>query len=128
MKIQRTNNDIHFGLNSNTHRKITQKLIEEEYPKLQKYIPILKTAVEKPDFDELGFHSNTHFYYPFESYIKPRESFFDFDGLHNARAKYNEHIDKFFAASKYFRFGEMMEEAGRAKHFLDECWSSRSKR
>ena len=89
MKIQRTNNDIHFGLNSNTHRKITQKLIEEEYLKLQNFIPILITAVENPDFDELGFHSNTHFYYPFESYIKHRESNIDLDGLHNARAKYN---------------------------------------
>lgn len=52
-------------------------------------------AVEKPDFDELGFHSNTHFYYPVKSMYRPRESFFDFDGLHNARAKYHQHIAKF---------------------------------
>lgn len=120
MKIQRTDNKPSFGLNTYTHSKIAKKLVDEEYPKLQKYIPILKYAVEKPDFDELGFHSNTHFYYPAESSFKKRESFFDFDGEHNARAKYNEHIDKFFAASKYYRFGEMMEEAGRAKHFLDD--------
>lgn len=120
MKIQKTDNNPSFGLNTYTHSKIAKKLVEEEYPKLQKYIPILKYAVEKPDFDELGFHSNTHFYYPVESSLKPRESFFDFDGDHNARAKYNEHIDKFFAASKYYRFGEMLEEAGRAKHFLDD--------
>lgn len=120
MKIQKVDNNTNFGLNTYTHSKIAKKLVDEEYPKLQKYIPILKYAVEKPDFDELGFHSNTHFYYPVESYLKPRESFFDFDGEHNARAKYNEHIDKFFAASKYFRFGEMIEEAGRAKHFLDD--------
>lgn len=120
MKIQKVDNNTTFGLNTYTHSKIAKKLVEEEYPKLQKYIPILKYAVEKPDFDELGFHSNTHFYYPVESFLKFRESFFDLDGLHNARAKYNEHIDKFFAASKYFRFGEMMEEAGRAKHFLDD--------
>lgn len=120
MKIQKVDNNTTFGLNTYTHSKIAKKLVEEEYPKLQKYIPILKYAVEKPDFDELGFHSNTHFYYPVESSLKFRESFFDFDGLHNARAKYNEHIDNFFAASKYFRFGDMMDEAGRAKHFLDD--------
>ena len=120
MKITKTQNDIHFGFNYNTHRKIAQKLIEEEYPRLQKYVPIIKMAVEKPDFDELGFHSNTHFYYPVKSMYRPRESFFDFDGLHNARAKYHQHIAKFFAASKYSRFSEMAEEAGRAKHFLDD--------
>lgn len=120
MKVTKTQNDINFGFNYSTHRKIAQKLIEEEYPKLQKYAPTIKYAVVNPDFDELGFHSNSHFYYPEKKLLRFRESFFDFDGLHNARAKYNEHIDKFFAASKYCRFSEMAEEAGRAKHFLDD--------
>lgn len=120
MKVTKTQNDINFGFNYSTHRKIAQKLIEEEYPKLQKYAPIIKHSVINPDFDELGFHSNSHFYYPEKKLLRFRESFFDFDGLHNARAKYNEHIDKFFAASKYCRFSEMAEEAGRAKHFLDD--------
>lgn len=120
MKVTKTQNDINFGFNYSTHRKIAQKLIEEEYPKLQKYAPIIKHSVINPDFDELGFHSNSHFYYPEKNLLRFRESFFDFDGLHNARAKYNEHIDKFFAASKYCRFSEMAEEAGRAKHFLDD--------
>ena len=120
MKVTKTQNDINFGFNYSTHRKIAQKLIEEEYPKLQKYAPIIKHSVINPDFDELGFHSNSHFYYPEKKLLRFRESFFDFDGMHNARAKYNEHIDKFFAASKYCRFSEMAEEAGRAKHFLDD--------
>ena len=120
MKVTKRQNDINFGFNFCTHRKITQYLIEEEFPKLQKYAPIIKQAVQNPDFAELGFHSNSHFYFPVESIFRPRESFLDFDGLHNARAKYNEHINKFFAASKYYRYNEMVEEAGRAKHFLDD--------
>ena len=120
MKVQKTQNNINFGLNYNTHRKIAQKLIEEEYPNLQKYVPIIKTAVEIPDFSELGFYCNTHFYYPIDSYIKPRESYLDFDGLHNARSKYNEHVNKFIDYAKEYSFVDMAEEAGRAKHFLDD--------
>ena len=120
MKTTKVQNGINFGLNSNTHKKIAQKLIKEEYPKLRNYAPIIQNAVVKPDFEEIGFHCNTHFYYPDQNMFRPRESFFDFDGQHNARSKFNEHMNNFMEASKYCRFSEMADEAGRAKHFLDD--------
>lgn len=121
MKIAKTeNNQINFGFNYNTHRKIAERLIKEEFPKLEKYSPMIKLAAEKPDFDELGFHSNTHFYYPFKSYFRPRASFLDIDGSHNAYARYNYHVSNFVKAVKNGQFDFMAEEIGRAKHFLDD--------
>lgn len=121
MKIAKTeNNQINFGFNYNTHRKIAERLIKEEFPKLEKYSPAIKRAVVEPDFDELGFHSNTHFYFPFKNYFKPRASFLDFDGSHNAYVKYNSHINNFLKALKKGDFPVMAEEVGRAKHFLDD--------
>ncbi len=120
MNIANNQHGISFGLNSNTHKKIVQKMIREEYPKLRNYAPIIQNAVVKPDFEEIGFHCNTHFYYPDQNMFRPRESFFDFDGQHNARSKFNEHMNNFMEASKYCRFSEMADEAGRAKHFLDD--------
>ncbi len=120
MRTTKIQNGINFGLKAETHRRIAEKLIREEYPKLQNYAPMIKNAVVKPDFDEVGFHSNTHFYYPDIKLFRPRESFLDFDGQHNARSKFNEHINNFLAAKKYCRFSEMADEAGRAKHFLDD--------
>ncbi len=113
-------NNINFGFNCNTHRKLAQKVIEDEFPRLRNYLPVIKKAVVAPDFEERGFHSNTHFYFPVESIFKPRESFLDFDAGHNARAQFNLHIDNFYERLKYFRFNEMADEAGRAKHFLDD--------
>ena len=120
MDTSTINHNVSFGLNYNTHRKITQKLINEEYPKLQKYVSILKSSVEAPDFDELGVYCNTHFYFPVESYFRPRESFLDLDGEHNARSKFNTHIINFHEALKNFKFEKMLDQAGRAKHFLDD--------
>ncbi len=120
MKVDKTHNNVNFGFNYNTHRKIADTVIKNEFPKLKKYIPIIREAVQNPDFDELGFKSNTHFYYPFESYFKPRSSFFDFDWQHNARAKYNKHIDLMLQYHQNNSFIKMAEQAGRAKHFLDD--------
>ena len=121
MKITRTeNNQINFGLNYNTHRKIAEKLIKEEFPKLQNYSPVIKKAVVDPDFDELGFHSNTHFYFPFDNWLKPRASFLDIDGSHNAYVKYTSHVGNSLEALKRGQFPVMAEEIGRAKHFLDD--------
>lgn len=121
MNIQKTqNNNVSFGFNFNTHRKITQRIIEREFPELGKYAPELKAAVIKPDFKEIGLSGNNHFYYPVKSLLKPRESFLDFDGSHNARAKFNKHIDKFFDALNDSAFPRMLDEVGRAKHYLDD--------
>lgn len=122
MKINtiQNNNNVNFGFNCNTHRKIAERVIENEFPKLKKYIPIISDAVQAPDFDELGIKSNTHFYYPFKSYIKPRSSFLDFDWEHNARAKFLEHIDLMMKYHENNSFIKMVEQAGRAKHFLDD--------
>ena len=120
MRTTKIQSGVNFGLKAETHRKIAEKLIKEEYPKLQKYTPILKYAVEKPDLEACGFQCNTHFYYPDRTLLRVRESFFDFDGLHNARSKFNEHMSNFAEAKKYCRYSEMMDEAGRAKHFLDD--------
>ena len=89
MNVIQIQTNISFGLNYNTHRKIAQRVIEKEYPQLRKYAPVIKSAVQKPDFDEKGFNFNTHFYYPDENIFRPRQSFFDFDGVHNARVKFN---------------------------------------
>lgn len=120
MKVDKTKNNVNFGFNYNTHRKIADTIIQNEFPKLKKYIPIIREAVQRPDFDELGFRSNTHFYYPFESYFKPRSSFLDFDWQHNARAKFNNHVDLMFKEHENKCFIKMVEQAGRAKHFLDD--------
>ena len=121
MKIDKTKSDkINFGFNYNTHRKIAQKLINNEFPKLQKYSPIIKKSVVDPDFDELGFKSNSHFYYQCKNYLKPRESFLDIDGAHNAYTRYNIHVNNFLQALKVADFPFMAEEIGRAKHFLDD--------
>ena len=113
-------NQINFGFNYNTHRKVAEKLIKEEFPVLQKYSTLIERAVVAPDFDELGFHSNTHFYYPFANFIKPRESFLDFYGVHNARNRYNFHLSNFFELLSCKQYNLMASEAGRAKHFLDD--------
>lgn len=121
MKIDKIqNNNINFGFNYNTHRKIADIVIANEFPKLKKYIPIIREAVQAPDFDELGIKSNTHFYYPFKSYIKPRSSFLDFDWGHNARSRFNKHIDLMYQYRENNSFIKMVEQAGRAKHFLDD--------
>lgn len=121
MKIDKIqNNNINFGFNYNTHRKIADIVIANEFPKLKKYIPIIREAVQAPDFDELGIKSNTHFYYPFKSYIKPRSSFLDFDWGHNARSRFNKHIDLMYQYRENNSFIKMIEQAGRAKHFLDD--------
>lgn len=121
MKIDKIqNNNINFGFNYNTHRKIADTVIENEFPKLKKYIPIIREAVQAPDFDELGIKSNTHFYYPFKSYIKPRSSFLDFDWDHNARSRFKKHIDLMLKYRENNSFIKMIEQAGRAKHFLDD--------
>ncbi len=120
MKVQKTQNNINFGFNYNTHRKIVKKLIAEEFPKLEKYLPDIENAVIAPDFDELGFKSNTHFYYPLKNYLRPRASFLDFDGGHNAYARYNFHVNNFLNALKDGQFTLMANEVGRAKHFLDD--------
>ena len=114
------NNQINFGYNYNTHRKIVKKLIQEEFPKLQKYSVEIEKAVIMPDFDELGFQSNTHFYFSLKNYFRPRASFLDIDGSHNAYSRYSFHIDNFFNALKNSRFNIMAQEIGRAKHFLDD--------
>ncbi len=123
MKVQKAQNNINFGFNYNTHRKIAETVIKNEFPKLEKYLPVIRQAVQSPDFDELGIKSNSHFYYPFESYFKPRSSFLDFDWCHNARSKFNKHIDLMFKEHELGRFEDMAEQAGRAKHFLDDMSS-----
>lgn len=120
MKVEKTQSNINFGFRYNTHRKIAETVIQNEFPKLEKYMPAIREFVQRPDFDELGLKSNTHFYYPFTSYLKPRSSFLDFDWGHNARARYNKHIDLMFKEHELGRFEDMAEQAARAKHFLDD--------
>lgn len=118
--IQPQNNNINFGFNYNTHRKLSSVVIKNNFPKLEKYLPEIKQAVQSPDFDETFFYSNSHFYFPKKSLLRCRESFLDFDRIHNARSKYNIHSDNMLTAMKNGNFRLMAEEMGRAKHFLDD--------
>lgn len=120
MKTTISQNNVNFGFNYKTHEKIAQKVLDEGFQKLRKYSETIEKFVMAPDFDELGFEANTHFYYPGNNFLKPRSSFMDFDGRHNARYKYNQHCHNLYMAMYKGESQVMAEEIGRAKHFLDD--------
>lgn len=117
MKINAPDNNTNFGWRWPTHQIVTS-IYTDKFPKLVKYKNQLAEFVVKPDFDELGFKGNNHFYYPPELF-RPRESFLDFSGQNNSAARYEKHI---FLFDKYVNRDndKAMEHAGRALHFLQD--------
>lgn len=125
MKIDKIHNTPSFGLRAQTHEFITYKIAKNSARLTKETADMFAEFVQKPDFDETGlkiFGKNTcnnHFYYPAQTF-RTRESHLDFDGKHNAYSKYIDHICRMFT-----RFSERnkigaIEEAARAKHFLDD--------
>lgn len=125
MKVEKLSNSPNFGLRAQTHEFITYNLARNYAHLNSETADMFAKFVQKPDFDETGLKilgkatCNNHFYYPPQTYRR-RESHLDFDGKHNAFSKYNEHICRMFTClSKHNKKGAI-EEAARAKHFLDD--------
>lgn len=114
MHINNSDNT-HFGWSDKTHRYILSKVIQE-FPKLKKYEEILKEFVVRPDYNELGFVGNYHFYSP-----NTGRSFLDYNGRNNAYSRYLLHVKKMFEAiSIKERDFKIMKHAGKALHFLQD--------
>ena len=110
----RSDNKINFGWTCKTHKKITQYALQE-FPLLKQYRKTFKEFVQKPDYDELGFFGNWHFYS-----TQNKKSFMDFNGKNNAFARYELHIAGIYAAIKDHNRDLLFEHAGRALHFLQD--------
>jgi hypothetical protein len=114
MKINKSDN-INFGWSDKTHKYVLSRVIQE-FPKLQKYEEILKEFVVRPDYNELGFIGNYHFYSP-----NTRRSFLDYNGKNNAYVRYSLHVKKMIeAVSIKERDFKIMKHAGKALHFLQD--------
>lgn len=114
MYINKSDNT-HFGWFDKTHRFAIGKVIKE-LPDLQKYEEILKEFVVRPDYNELGYWGNWHFYYP-----KTEGSFLDINRQNNAFVRYRLHVEKMLEAiSEEDRMYKVMKHAGKALHFLQD--------
>lgn len=103
-----------FGWTCNTHRKITVK-IASQINGIKKYKYVLGDFVQKPDFDELGPMGNRHFYF---GHIP--KSYLDYTGHNNALSYYKKHVKQMLEASKNKDKNTLIENAGRALHFLQD--------
>lgn len=106
-------NNFSFGFNNETHRLLTRKVLEE-FPKMQSYRRILGTACQKPDYDDLGTlrTRNTHFYS-----LKYNGAHLDFDGEHNALARFKKEISLMSLGFADGNTADGMEHCGRALHY-----------
>lgn len=114
MKINSINQAT-FGWKDVTHKKITETALKER-TELKPYESDLAKFAQQPDFDETGFYSNLHFYYPFAQ----QKSFYDPSGKDNAYGRYTYHADKMKKAINDKDPTAACEHAGRALHFLQD--------
>lgn len=117
MKIQKLDKT-YFGWRDATHKEIVETVLKD-YPNLQQYGPILEEFVQKPDFDEKGFKSNNHFYFPPKSF-SVFKSFLDISGKSNAYAYYLKHVSIMQDCIEKGDIPTALEHAGRAMHFLQD--------
>lgn len=116
--LNKINNSPNFGWHYRMHTKILNAAADSQNLKAgNSYVfHVLQNAVIKPDFDEFFMYNENHFYYP----DKKIKSFFDFNGKHNAKYVYLEHLNKFFDALKQKHYTESIDHAGRALHYLQD--------
>ena len=114
MKINSLN-QASFGWKDVTHKKITETALSDK-TELKPYEADLAKFAQQPDFDEIGFYSNLHFYYP----LAQQKSFFDPSGKDNAYGRYAFHVDKMKEAIDKKNTLLACEHAGRALHFLQD--------
>lgn len=125
MKVNKIDNNTSFGLRAQTHEYITLKTAKEFANLSDDIAQKFAHYVQKPDFDETGLKifgkdtCNNHFYY-FPKTFRTRESHLDFDRKHNAFSRYIDHICNMFTNINYKNKEGVIEEAARAKHFLDD--------
>lgn len=125
MKVDNVKSNTSFGLKAQTHEFLTSKIAKEIFHLDIETVDLFAKFVQKPDFDEKGLKLfgkdtfNNHFYYP-PTTFRPRESHLDFDGKHNAFSKYIDHICGIFTQISNRNKKGVIEEAARAKHFLDD--------
>lgn len=115
MEIKSRDNGMNFGWFYGTHKRVTRFALRN-LNNLKPHSDALEEFSQAPDFDEKGFFNNWHFYSP----IKKR-SFMDYDGKHNAFAKYKEHISQMLLAVDEKKEKVYIEHAGRAIHYLQDA-------
>ena len=90
-------------------------------PELSTFQDELEIFVQKPDDDELGFMVNKHFYTPLiPGDSRKVVSYMDNDGTSNAKAAFDEHVEKIDFAFSKNDINSAVEHAGRALHFLQD--------
>ncbi|MEI8128670.1 MAG: hypothetical protein WCG95_03530 [bacterium] len=114
MKIN-NQNQTSFGWKDVTHKKITEASLADT-PELAKYQKDLVNFVQRPDFDENGVNSNSHFYFPFAE----KKSFSDSSGSDNAYGRYSYHVGQIKTSLENNDKQGAIEHAGRALHFLQD--------
>jgi len=103
-----------FGWFYGTHKRITRFALKD-LSNLMPHKGMLEEFAQRPDFDETRIFNNCHFYSPVTG-----RSFFDFDGKHNALAKYMEHVSQMLANIAEENKALCIEHAGRALHYLQD--------
>lgn len=103
-----------FGWFYGTHKRVT-RLVIKDFPKLSAFREVLEECAQKPDFDELGTFSKSHFYSPTK-----KKGFLDFRGRNNAFIHYKDHVSRMLAALERKDTSSSIEHAGRALHFLQD--------
>lgn len=108
------NNKTSFGWFYGTHKRVT-RLVLRDFPRLAQFRETLEECAQKPDFDELGTFSKSHFYSP-----SKKKGFLDHRGKDNAFVHYRDHVSKMLAAAEVKSTDLCIEHAGRAIHFLQD--------
>jgi len=110
-------NEMSLECESYIHKRIVQVALSDNN-RIKQYENVLKTFVQKPDFDETAFKSNNHFYYPFNK--GKSKSFMDFKGKQNAYSSYMNHVGNMQKCIEEKNIDNALEHAGRALHFLQD--------
>lgn len=114
MEVKTTKNNINFGWNYRTHKRVTGFALED-FPKLKPFKKNLEEFVQKPDFDEKGLLNNWHF-----CFKKKMKTFLYSRLKDNAYTKYMEHVTNMIMAADEKNIDSCIEHAGRAMHFLQD--------
>lgn len=120
MLVKNNNVGLTFGWTQSTHRKLVKFAVGNVRREIsESNIETLKKFVVMPDLDETGIFSNKHFYFP-KRHNLDAVSFLDYDGKHNAKAAFGQHIEESILAMENKDKQTAFESFGRALHFLQD--------
>ena len=66
MNINPNRNNVNFGWSCHTHKVIMETAIKD-MPQFAKYKEKLEHFVQQPDYDDVGFLANKHFYFGYKT-------------------------------------------------------------